>query len=285
MRTAWLIYDPADIERNRYFIERMESFFLERGIRIRTVSSEVRSVESDSNPPLFAINRGRDPSVVRELEKCGIRVFNNSVVNLLANDKYATYLLAKNLDVPVAETEILKNDTVLRFPCIIKKRSGHGGSEVFRVNNAGELKDSLGSADPGEYIVQPVVTETGKDLRVYMIGGSIVAGVRRTGKPGDYRSNYSLGGTAELAEVPEEVRSIAMKIQKELRSDFIGVDFMMRDGSYILNEIEDPVGSRMLYDISDVDIIIQYAQYVYDNYSHKNVKEMLSLPLIDNSNR
>ena len=268
MRTAWLIYDPADIERNRYFIERMESFFLGKGIRIRTMSNKSYSADDDSDVPLFAINRGRDPYVVKEMEKRGIRVSNNSAVNMLANDKYAVYLLAKNLNVPVAETEVLRGDSVLRFPCIIKKRSGHGGSEVFRVNSTEELNDSLGSADPGEYIVQPVVTETGEDLRVYMVGEKIIAGVRRAGKPGDFRSNHSLGGMAKLAEVPEEVRDTAAKIQRELKSDFIGADFMMKDGSYILNEIEDPVGSRMLYEISDIDIIALYAQHVYDNYSN-----------------
>ncbi|NLN71591.1 MAG: hypothetical protein GX137_02215, partial [Thermoplasmatales archaeon] len=243
------------------------------------------STEGDSGPPLFAINRSRDPFVAREIEKYGIRVFNSSIVNLFANDKYATYILAKNLDVPVAETKILGNDPVLRFPCIVKRRSGHGGSEVFRINDDNELKDSLGSADRDGFIIQPVVTETGEDLRVYMIGGEIIAGVKRAGRPGDCRSNYSLGGTAELTEVPEEVRDMAARIQKELGSDFIGLDFMITDGSYILNEIEDPVGSRMLYDVSDTDIIDLYAQYVYDNYQQESAGEALPSPFIDDLSR
>src|SRR5690606_26979544 len=57
------------------------------------------------------------------------------------------------------------------------------------------------------------------------------------------------------------------------------------DGSYILNEIEDPVGSRMLYDVSDTDIIDLYAQYVYDNYQQESAGEALPSPFIDDLSR
>lgn len=267
MDIAWLIYDAEDIARNRYFIDRVQSYFSEHGIDVELVDGTRLPIdEGPSVLPIFAINRGRDPSVAGTLEKLGIRVFNSSTVNRYANDKFATYLLAKSLDIPVIETDLLRNSTGPKFPCVIKSRSGHGGSEVFLVRDGDELESIADSFGTQGYIVQPVASTVGRDLRVYAVGNSIVAGVMRSSEDGEFRSNYSLGGRAELVEVPDDVRETVMKILNRLKPDFIGIDFVINDGSYVLNEIEDPVGSRMLYDVSDTDIIGLFMDHVLKNY-------------------
>ena len=48
---------------------------------------------------------------------------------------------------------------------------------------------------------------------------------------------------------------IAIKIAQLLEADYIGVDFLIKNGCFYLNEIEDPVGARMLYKASDIDAL------------------------------
>lgn len=71
----------------------------------------------------------------------------------------------------------------------------------------------------------------------------------------DFRSNFSLGGEVKAYEPSQEMVDIAVKISKLLNATYIGVDFLVDDNNVYLNEIEDPVGARMLYKTSNIDII------------------------------
>jgi glutathione synthase/RimK-type ligase-like ATP-grasp enzyme len=44
--------------------------------------------------------------------------------------------------------------------------------------------------------------------------------------------------------------------------DFIGVDFVFGDGNVYLNEIEDVVGTRMLYSLTELDPARMYMEYI-----------------------
>ena len=55
--------------------------------------------------------------------------------------------------------------------------------------------------------------------------------------------------------------SAAKKICARLGSDWIGVDFLPHDGGYVLSEIEDPVGARMLYALTDINVARRLADY------------------------
>ena len=47
-----------------------------------------------------------------------------------------------------------------------------------------------------------------------------------------------------------------------LGADYYGVDFVFDNGRAIFNELEDAVGARMIYDLTDTDIIEMYIQYI-----------------------
>jgi len=46
--------------------------------------------------------------------------------------------------------------------------------------------------------------------------------------------------------------------------DFVGIDFIFSDGKPYLNEIEDVVGTRMLYKLTDLDPAKMYIEYIAD---------------------
>ena len=39
---------------------------------------------------------------------------------------------------------------------------------------------------------------------------------------------------------------------------------MPHDGGWVLNELEDPVGARMLYSLSDIDVAKTLIEYIKD---------------------
>ena len=86
------------------------------------------------------------------------------------------------------------------------------------------------------------------------MNNEIIGAVKRENK-NDFRSNYSLGGHVSIYEPNQEMKDIALKIAKILKSDYIGVDFIIDKNQIYLNEIEDPVGARMLYQTHHIDAI------------------------------
>ena len=106
-----------------------------------------------------------------------------------------------------------------------------------------------GMADP---LIQEVASVTGRDMRAYVLDGEVIACVMRSSDR-DFRANFSLGGRAELCEPPEECLGIVERIVGRLAPTFVGVDFTFGDGCVYLNEIEDVVGTRMLYLLTDLD--------------------------------
>jgi glutathione synthase/RimK-type ligase-like ATP-grasp enzyme len=94
-----------------------------------------------------------------------------------------------------------------------------------------------------------------------MLGDRVLAAVKRTSKS-DFRSNFSLGGNAELTVLEDSERQIVERIAKDLGSDLIGIDFIRHNGGWVLNEIEDVVGTRMLYSLTDLDAAKIYVKHV-----------------------
>ena len=77
----------------------------------------------------------------------------------------------------------------------------------------------------------------------------------------DFRSNFSLGGKAELVDITDEQQRIVERLQAHLGFDFIGVDFMPHAGGIVLNEMEDAAGTRMLY-ANGIDIMPIYVKQI-----------------------
>ena len=55
---------------------------------------------------------------------------------------------------------------------------------------------------------------------------------------------------------------IAIKISELLDADYIGVDFIIHDKGFVVNEIEDPVGARMLLKANGVDAVSLFIKHI-----------------------
>ncbi|MBP5313113.1 MAG: hypothetical protein J6112_09815, partial [Clostridia bacterium] len=75
--------------------------------------------------------------------------------------------------------------------------------------------------------------------------------------------NFSLGGKAEPYTLSPEEEETVYKIVRELKSpDLIGADFLVTEEGLLFNEIEDVVGTRMLYAVYGIDAAKVFADYV-----------------------
>ena len=257
MISGLIIYSRIDKEKNTWFIDECIQRFADKGVSL--VYADESEVEDfiEKNNYSFAIYRGRDHKIVEFLESKGIKCINNSLANRIANDKYLSFEFLSKEKIAVIPT-FSPLEEVVTFPLVMKSVDGHGGQEVFLINNKDEAETFR--KQNKRYVYQKYYPNEG-DLRLYVLGKKVIGAVYRHSKDG-FKSNFSLGGDIVSYEPEQEIANIAIKVAELLDADYIGVDFIKIDNKWCVNEIEDPVGARMLYKTTNIDVIELLVNYI-----------------------
>lgn len=279
MIRGWLIYNREDAVKNQYFIRALIEYAQGSGIDLKCVFREkvtlgieenslFAAYEGEKSSPQIAINRSRDSFIARHLEIMGVKVYNTSEVTRLCNHKARTHQMITELKIPTLDTlflnkrffDVEKLNKV--YPVVLKSTAGHGGREVFKCEGPEDVVRQLHKINEEEFIIQTLCNQTGVDVRVFVMGERILGAIKRESQT-DFRSNYSLGGSASLYPLSKEIYTYVKKIISHLQSDFIGIDFMLdQKGNPFLNEIEDAVGSRTLYEYGHINTAKEYIHYI-----------------------
>ena len=266
-----LVYTSADAEYNKWFIDHIIEEGRKCNLDIRLVLSDKEEIPD--NKYSFAIVRNRDSKLCKRLEENNIRCFNSSYVVNIGNDKWEMYKDFNSAGIPVMYTQRTK----LPYPFVMKPVNGHGGENVYLIKNADEYKraiDTKPDEKTGEFIFQVPATEKGRDIRVYVVGGIILTAMERIAvdTEKDFRSNYSLNGNAKEHALTDEELKLAAKVADHIKADFVGIDLIYNNGRPVVNEIEDAVGTRMLYSLTDIDPVREFVAHIADIICSQNNK-------------
>ncbi|MDO4509404.1 MAG: ATP-grasp domain-containing protein [Lachnospiraceae bacterium] len=271
-----LVYTSADAEYNKWFIDHIIEEGRKCNLDIRLVLSDKEEVsdideisdreEVPDNDIDFAIVRNRDSKLCKRLEENNIRCFNSSYVVNIGNDKWEMYKDFNAAGIPVMYTQRTK----LPYPFVMKPVDGHGGENVYLIKNADEYKkaiDTKPDEKTGKFIFQVPATEKGRDIRVYVVGGIILTAMERIALDSekDFRSNFSLNGNAREHALTDEELKLAAKVADHIKADFVGIDLIYNNGKPVVNEIEDAVGTRMLYSLTDIDPVREFVAHIAEH--------------------
>ena len=195
--------------------------------------------------------------LIKELQEWGLFVINPIQSARRASNKYTSAVLMERNEIPQpAFTLVSKNDikdgiTSLNaklkaiYPnvgknaeeddkneYVVKILDGHGGTGVFMTNGKtilGILQAIFAIDEERELLVQKKEQADG-DIRVHVLTmrteQKILAAMKRVKIKGDFRSNVSLGATAEKVELTEEQKEIAKKCAKISGMPWCAVDIM-----------------------------------------------------------
>lgn len=235
-----LIYSRQEAKRNEFSVNKFRE---QLGVKL------MYEEEIDySEPADFVINRTNNADVAQAFESRNIRVFNPCSLTRLANDKQRCYEFMSKNGIEIMPVNYKK------LPLVEKPSDGRGGRDV-RLITSGKVDFKEG------YVYQKPASDLGRDLRVWLIGGEIIAAVLRKSDT-DFRSSYCLGGSAQVYTLSESDKALVYKIASLVKYDYIGIDFVFDGGKPVFNEIEDTVGARMVYDKTDIDILRLYCDYI-----------------------
>jgi len=133
------------------------------------------------------------------------------------------------------QEKILEGEYKFNFPIILKGSGGDRGTRVFKADNLGQLEKlvrKLRTTETQEgrrYLLQEYIENDG-DFRVLVLGEKVLGVMKRaSADKKEFRNNYSAGGTVELAELPEDVKQLAVKAAKVCGLSVAGVDVAFRN--------------------------------------------------------
>lgn len=215
-------------------------------------------------------------AVVRQFEMMGVFSVNESVAISRSRDKLrATQLLArKGIGLPVtgfAYSPDDVNDLIKMVggpPLVVKLLEGTQGVGVVLAETY-KAAESVIQAFMGmeaEIMVQEFIREAkGADIRCFVIGGKVVAAMKRQGAEGEFRSNLHRGGSAQLVRITPEERSTATRAARVMGLNVAGVDLLRSNHGPVVMEVNSSPGLKGIETASGKDIAAQIIQFLEKN--------------------
>lgn len=204
-------------------------------------------------------------AILRQFEMGGVWSLNESVAIGRSRDKLRSMqILAKHgLGLPLTSFahdprqtgEIIK--AVKGPPVVIKLLEGTQGIGVVLAETEASAKSVIEAFRGANVniLVQEFIKEAGgTDIRAFVIGGKVVAAMKRTGAPDDFRSNLHRGGSAELVKITPEERSTAVRAAKRMGLNVCGVDMLRSNHGPVIMEVNSSPGLEGIEAASGKDV-------------------------------
>jgi len=215
-------------------------------------------------------------AVLRQFEMQGVYPLNESVGIGRSRDKLRSMqLLARDgigLPVTTFAHDPKQTEEVLELaggaPVVIKLLEGTQGIGVVLADTKRSAK-SVVEAFRGagvNILLQEFIKEAGgTDIRAIVIGGRVVAAMKRSGAEGDFRSNLHRGGSAELIKLSPEERSTAVRSAKAMGLNVCGVDMLRANHGPVVMEVNSSPGLEGVEKATGLDIAGKIIEYIEKN--------------------
>jgi ribosomal protein S6--L-glutamate ligase len=212
-------------------------------------------------------------AVLRQFEMMGVFTPNSSDAILRARDKLRCLQLLAREDIGLPATVFGDNpdDTADLLamlgdpPHVIKLNEGSQGQGVLLAEKR-SASQSVIEAFRGLYanfLVQEFIREAnGADIRCFVVGGKVVAAMRRQGREGEFRSNLHRGGSATPAELSGAEIDIALRAARVMSLNVAGVDLLRSRRGPLVLEVNSSPGLEGIEAATGVDVGGEIIDYI-----------------------
>lgn len=225
-------------------------------------------------------------AIVRQLEMQGVYTVSSSIAIARSRDKLRSMQLLAKAGVGIPKTVVSRNsadidDLIEKIggtPVIIKLARGTHGNGVVLAETKKAAKSVLQAfylqnEDGTNILIQEFVKESaGTDIRAFVVGGRVVASMKRQSLDDDFRSNLHKGGEGVSVKLTEEERKTAVKAAKAMGLHVAGVDLMRSEHGPLVLEVNASPGFGV-EKITGRNVAAAVIEYVEMNAKRRNKKD------------
>lgn len=223
-------------------------------------------------------------AVVRQFEMQGIYTTASSIAIVRSRDKLRAYQLLAKAGVGIPKTVFAREtadfEEVLELaggaPVIIKVARGtHGAGVVLgETRKAAKAVMQAFYVEGVNFLVQEFVEESaGSDIRAIVVGGRVVASIKRNSLDEDFRSNTHQGGVGTAVKLTDEEEKTAIKAAKAMGLPICGVDMMRSNKGPLVLEVNSSASIKTPETIGKRDVATKIIEYIEVNAKQRHKKD------------
>ncbi|HET8690168.1 MAG TPA: 30S ribosomal protein S6--L-glutamate ligase [Candidatus Saccharimonadales bacterium] len=225
-------------------------------------------------------------AIVRQFEMQGVYTIASSIAISRSRDKLRSMQLLARAGVGIPKTVVSRGVTDAEdliehlggTPVIIKLARGTHGNGVVLADTKKAAKSVLQAfyvmtTDGTNILLQEYIKESaGEDIRAFVVGGKVVASMKRQSLDDDFRSNLHQGGSGQTVKLTDEERKTAIKAAKSMGLTFCGVDMMRSARGPLVLEVNSSPGFG-IEQVTKRDVATPIIEYIERNAKRRNRKD------------
>jgi len=219
-------------------------------------------------------------ALTRQFEAMKVYCLNSAAAITQSRDKLFSLqlLLHHGVDIPTTgfANSPLDTDDLIKMvggsPLIVKLLEGTQGKGVVlaETKKAAESVINAFKSLNANILVQEFIKEAdGKDLRLFVVDGKVVAAIQREAAPGEFRANIHMGGTASVIKPTSDEKKIAIKAAKAMDLKVAGVDIIRSSKGPLLLEVNSSPGLEGIEGATNKDIAGEMIKAIEKNFKLK----------------
>lgn len=231
------------------------------------------------DPPNFVVFLDKDILLATYLKAQNIPIFNDPVVIETCDNKAKQYIQLAAKQVPMPKTIVAPKvypsysiqhsgyyEQVLQtlgLPLIIKEGHGSFGMKVYLIETEKDFYDKTEALRGTDYVFQQFIASSrGRDIRVNIVGGDIVAAMERSSET-DFRANITNGGSAKPIMLTEQQKYVAKQAAAALHAEFAGVDLLFGENNEpLVCEVNAAAHIRNIFNVTGINVADAMIAYI-----------------------
>ncbi|MGI9013372.1 MAG: 30S ribosomal protein S6--L-glutamate ligase [Phycisphaerales bacterium] len=291
-----------------YSTARLKQAAIERGHSVRVMNPLSFAIQvNEQEPDLFYRNKPLPDldaviprigasitffgcALVRQFEQMGVYAQNTSSAISISRDKLRSFQALSRHEIGLPPTAFVRQQSDILHaiervggaPIIIKLLEGTQGVGVILAENikiAEAIIETLHGARQNVLVQKFVAESKGKDVRAFVVGGRVVAAMRRTAQGQEFRSNVHRGGQAEGIELDERYERTAVHAAQIMGLEVAGVDMLEGvDGPQIM-EVNSSPGLEGIEGATGIDVAGEVIRHLEDRvlFPEVDLRQRLTL--------
>jgi ribosomal protein S6--L-glutamate ligase len=213
--------------------------------------------------------------VLHRLRARGVTVLNPPAAVEVCVDKYLASARLEAAGLPVPPTIVcqhadaaLEAFTALGGDVVLKPLFGSEGRGMVRVSDPDLAWRTFRTLERVQSVLylQQFIPHPGWDLRAFVLGGRVLAAMRRRAN-GGWRTNVAQGGAVEAVRLAPAEEELALRAAAALGAPVAGVDLLPGgDGSWYVLEVNAVPGWRALAPVAGVDVAAELLRFLARDY-------------------